>query len=288
MLLLPRGVPQRWLGILLLSPMLVAPQRPAEGEMQVDLLDVGQGTALLVNSRRHLLAYDSGPGDGKEFNLVNSVIRPAVRGSGHDAPDRIMVSHTDLDHSGGLQGLRETYPDTLVYASLKKASEGIEPCNDMLRWRSDGFTFQVLHPSPYLPYIGNDSSCVLRINGGKVTVLLTGDISAAVERRLLRDYPGKLTVLLAPHHGSKTGSSAAYLDGTTPAIAIAAAGLGNRFGFPHKEVRQRYRDAGVRLWSTDACGALRLQLTVEGEIQAFSARRLRPAPWRWPAGSYCP
>jgi competence protein ComEC len=288
LLLLPRGIRHRWLGGVLLLPLFATPQAPAEGAIRMELLDVGQGTAVLVQSHRHLLLYDSGPGDGGEFNLVDPVIRPAVRASGHHAPERILISHTDLDHSGGLHALRDVYPATAIYASLRQRPAGIAPCNDQLHWAWDGFSFQVLHPSPYLPYIGNDSSCVLRVRGGGVTILLPGDISAAVESRLLRDYPGELTVLMAPHHGSRTGSSKAYLRGTKPAMAVAAAGLGNRFGFPHGEIRRRYREAGVPLWSTDACGALRLTLTPTGTTEAFSARRLRPAPWRWPADPSCP
>ncbi len=288
MLLLPRGIRHRWLGVLLLLPLFVADQAPAQQQIQIDVLDVGQGTAVLVNSSKHLLLYDSGPGDGKDFDVVDSVIRPAILRSGHPAPDRILISHNDLDHSGGLNGLRKRYPAAAVYASLPEAVAGIEPCDDTLHWQWDGMAFAVLHPSAYLPYIGNDSSCVLSINMDKVTIWLPGDISQVTEQRLLQRHAGKLDVLLAPHHGSNTGSSAEFLHVMQPAVALAAAGLGNRFGFPHPAVQQRYRAAGIPLWSTDACGALRLRISSDGAIQGYSARRQRTAPWRWPAGESCP
>jgi competence protein ComEC len=288
MLLLPRGIRHRWLGVLLLLPLFIADQAPAGQQIQIDVLDVGQGTAVLVNSSRHLLLYDSGPGDGKNFDVVDSVIRPAVLRSGHTSPDRILISHNDLDHSGGLNSLRNRYPAAAVYASLPEAVEGIEPCDDTLHWQWDGMAFQVLHPSAYLPYIGNDSSCVLSIKMDQATVWLPGDISQVIEQRLLSRHAEKLDVLMAPHHGSNTGSSAEFLQVMQPAVALAAAGLGNRFDFPHPAVQQRYRAAGIPLWSTEACGALRLHITADGTIQGYSARRLRPAPWRWPAGESCP
>lgn len=288
MLLLPRGMRHRWLGLLLLLPLFVADQAPAGQQIQIDVLDVGQGTAVLVNSSKHLLLYDSGPGDGKNFDVVDSVIRPAVLRSGHTAPDRILISHNDLDHSGGLNSLRKRYPAAAVYASLPAPVEGIEPCDDTLHWQWDAMRFQVLHPSPYLPYIDNDSSCVLSIKMDQVTIWLPGDISQVIEQRLLRRHAEKLDVLLAPHHGSNTGSSAEFLQVMQPTVALATAGLGNRFGFPHQAVQQRYRAAGIPLWSTGSCGALRLLVSADGKIRGYSARRLRPAPWRWPAGESCP
>ena len=288
MLLLPRGMRHRWLGVLLLLPLFAADQAPAEQQIRIDVLDVGQGTAVLVNSSKHLLLYDSGPGDGKNFDVVDSVIGPAVLRSGHTSPDRILISHNDLDHSGGLNGLRRRYPAAAVYASLPEAVAGIEPCDDTLHWQWDDMAFQVLHPSAYLPYIGNDSSCVLSIKLDRVTIWLPGDISQVIEQRLLSRHAEKLDVLLAPHHGSNTGSSSEFLHVMQPAVAVAAAGLGNRFGFPHPAVQQRYRAAGIPLWSTDSCGALRLFVSAEGDIRGYSARRLRPAPWRWPAGESCP
>jgi len=288
MLLLPRGLKHRWLGLILFMPLFSADQTPLGHVMQLDVLDVGQGTAVLLSSHAHLLLYDSGPGDGADFDLVDSVIRPAILQSGHRSPDRILISHADLDHAGGLRRLRARYPAAKVYASLPAALAGVESCDDRLAWNWDGIGFRVLHPSTHLPYIGNDSSCVLSVNMGKVNILLPGDISTATEQRLLRAHRESLNLLLVPHHGSKTSSSVEFLHVKQPSVAIATAGLGNRFGFPHREVQYRYRSAGIPLWSTDACGAIRVVLSDDGALRAFSARRLRPAPWRWPAGTSCP
>ncbi len=288
LLLLPRGMQHRWLGLVLLLPLFAGNRPPREQQLQMDVLDVGQGTAVLVSSSEHLLLYDSGPGNGKDFDLVDSVIGPAIRHSGHDWPDRILISHADLDHAGGFKRLRKRYPAAAAYASLPFMPAGVEACNDRLHWNWDGIVFQVLHPSPYLPYIGNDSSCVLAIGLGSATILLPGDIAAAGEQRLLLQHAGSVDILLVPHHGSQSSSTPEFLRAVQPRVAIATAGLGNRFGFPRREVVQRYHAAGIPLWSTDACGAVRLLVSANGDIQVSSARRARPAPWRWPPGASCP
>jgi competence protein ComEC len=257
-------------------------------KLQLDVLDVGQGTALLLQTGSGLLLYDSGPGDGAGNNLVASVIHPAVLASGYSRPDRIIISHADLDHAGGLASLQEHYPFVPVFASLPQPKPGIDPCDDSLSWSWQQSYFRVLHPSPYLPYQGNDSSCVLDVNAGQFKLLFTGDISSKVERRLLGRKLDVYRILLVPHHGSRSSSDPELLHVTVPELAIATAGVGNRFGFPRPEVKQRFADAGVNLLSTDQCGAIRLKMDGDGPIQLHSARRQRAAPWRWPAGQECP
>jgi len=298
LLLLPRGLPHRWLGLLLLAPLLAPFPRPSEGSLRLDVLDVGQGTAVLVGSSEHLLVYDSGPGDGQEFNLVDQVMVPAILQSGYRSPDRIIISHGDMDHAGGLNRLMQLFPHALVHANVSVANLSVAnssdkqgelaKCRQGLEWAWDGISFQVLHPSPYLPYIRNDSSCVVSIGFGKSSILLPGDISSAIEDRLVRQGIGRHQVLLVPHHGSKSSSSAGFLEHVQPLVAVATTGLGNRFGFPRPETRQRYLEHGIPLWSTDACGAIRVELAADGSLRSYSARKVQPAPWRWPAADFCP
>jgi competence protein ComEC len=288
MLLLPRGLPHRWLGLGLLLPLLLPVPRPSAGSLRVDVLDVGQGTAVLLGSERHLLVYDSGPGDGGEFNLVDQVLVPAILQSGYRSPDRIIISHGDLDHAGGLHRLRKLFPLAQVHANLGSEPGEQSQCTRGLEWTWDDIRFQVLHPSPYLPYLHNDSSCVLSISLGSSSLLLPGDISTVIEDRLVRQGIGRHQVLLVPHHGSKSSSGAEFLARLQSRIAVATTGLGNRFGFPRPEIRQRYRNLGIALWATDACGAIRVELAADGSMRTQSARRARPAPWRWPPAGLCP
>jgi len=288
LILMPRGLRLQAPAALLILPLLLPAQPVAANRLQMDVLDVGQGTALLLQTGSKLLLYDSGPGDGEGGDLFSSVIYPAILTSGFAQPDRIIISHADLDHAGGLASLQDRFPDVPLYASLPQKVSNILPCDDGLAWSWQNSRFKVLHPSPYLPYKGNDSSCVLDIDAGQFRLLLSGDISTQVERRLLNRGLGVYRILLVPHHGSRSSSAPELLNTTIPELAIATAGIGNRFGFPRPEVRQRYADAGIRLISTDQCGAIRMEAEQDGALQLRSARLERKAPWRWPAGPDCP
>jgi len=287
--LLPRGLPVRWFGLFLMIP-LVLPQahRSRGGTLIMDVLDVGQGTAVLISSGGDSLLYDSGPGDGREQSLVNSVITPALVGLGQETPRQVIISHGDLDHSGGLQSLQRVFPDAGYRGNYNADKGRLDGCSRPDNWSWPGVGFEILHPSAWLPYQGNDSSCVVSVRAAGGRLLLAGDISETIERRLVADEIPSHRLLLVPHHGSSTSSSEMFIRHLQPEIAIATAGLGNRFGFPREEIRSRYEAAGVQFWSTAECGALRVILQADGSIQAFSARRQRNRVWRWPAAENCP
>jgi competence protein ComEC len=308
LMLLPRGLRIHAPAALLMLPLMLPASPVAANRLRLEALDAGQGTALLLQTGSRLLLYDSGPGSGSvntsadssvnnsannavedaTYDLVDSVIHPAILANGFSRPDRIIISHGDMDHAGGLASLLQKYASTPVYASLPQAVEGVQACTDELGWSWLDSHFRVLHPSPYLPYKGNDSSCVLEVDAGQFKLLLTGDISSRVEKRLTGRGLDVSRILLVPHHGSRSSSATELLHATVPELALATAGIGNRFGFPREEVRQRYRDAGIRLLSTDSCGAISVEVEGDGVMQLRSARRVRSAPWRWPAGNECP
>jgi competence protein ComEC len=289
LLLLPRPLQWRWIGLVaLLTLYFPAASRVPEGGLQVTLLDVGQGLSVLVSDHERLLLYDTGPGDGDGADLFASVIRPALVNSGYPNPERVVVSHGDLDHAGGLASVLSAFPSAETLANLREKHPLVRPCSSPQRWQWPATQFEVLHPSPQLPYLGNDSSCVLSIRHGDHTILLSGDISEAVEQRLVGRGLDRHDILLVPHHGSASSSSPGFIEAAEPRIAIVAAGAGNRFGFPRHEVGERYREAGVVLLSTADCGAIRISLGADGEPLLESARVQRPARWRWPAAAVCP
>jgi competence protein ComEC len=287
--LLPRGIPARWLGLFLVLPLFYPPgERVKDGGIEVEVLDAGQGTAVLVSSSGQSLLYDSGPGDGRDFNLVSTVIAPALARLGPDAPGRVVISHGDLDHAGGLYSLRKRYPRADYLANVPGLQQPIPPCRAPMRWHWHGIDLKTLHPSPGLPYLGNDSSCVISVGSGNNRLLLSGDISEVIENRLMLDPLPRHRVLLVPHHGSKTSSGSTFIETLRPEAAIATAALGNRFGFPRPEIRRRYEIRGTQFWSTGECGALRLVLRPGESLRATSARRVRDRIWRWPATDNCP
>ncbi len=289
LLLFPAGIPGRWIGLFLMLPLFFPPgPRTERGSLLIEALDAGQGTAVLLSTENHTLLYDSGPGDGGERNLVRTVISPALAGLGRNAPEQIMISHGDLDHAGGLATLLKYYPEAKLLARLPRQSVQIDRCFSGFTWHYDGFEFELFHPSTALPYLGNNSSCVLSVRGQGASVLLPGDISTPIEQRLLDAGLRRYQVLLVPHHGSTTSSSMEFISRISPEASIATASLGNRFGFPRQEIRQRYLDAGSNFWSTGACGAIKIQITSDGVLHAQSARRIRNKIWRWPAAPECP
>ena len=288
-LLLPRGLPGRWTGLFLLLPLILPAPGPAgENELLVEALDVGQGTAVAVRTKNELVLYDTGPGDGAGLDQVGSAIAPMVAALGRAAPDRVVVSHGDLDHTGGLHSLVTRYPGVRLIGSVRGDVAGVDRCIAETAWATDGFDFRVLHPSAGLPYLRNNSSCVLSVSNGKAGILLSGDIEDNVENRLVAEGLGRHDLLLVPHHGSNSSSSTAFLDTVMPQAAIASAGLGNRFGFPRNEVRGRYAERGIELWSTGECGGIRVRMGGRGGLEASSARKQRKRIWRWPAAADCP
>jgi len=287
LLLLPRGISFRYLGILMIIPLAVPPKRPA-GQLRIEMLDVGQGLAVLVETSDHLLLYDSGPGDGSSWSLVPSAIIPAIANTRASTPDVAIISHGDLDHAGGLFELQARYPDMKVISSPGQPGTVIEDCRAPGNWIWEPVGFSILHPRNGLPYLGNNSSCVLSISFDGQRILMTGDIGISVEQRLLAQGIKPHQLLFAAHHGSKSSSGPAFLNAVNPDVALVSAGFRNRFDFPHESVTDRFRALEVPVWNTADCGGIEITLQTGRKPVAGSARRIRSAIWRWPAKADCP
>ncbi|HEY5776869.1 MAG TPA: DNA internalization-related competence protein ComEC/Rec2 [Xanthomonadales bacterium] len=290
--MLPRGAPGRLTGLLMMLPLfLSAGDRPGETQTQIDFLDVGQGLSVLLTSRDYLMVYDTGPGNGQEgeagLDMVIGTIGPMIRSTGRK-PDLVVASHADLDHAGGFRRLMSLYPDAGYLASLPVKRAGVSPCNTPRTWMADDLQLRVLHPSPGLPYLGNDSSCVISVNGPGLSLLLSGDISRVVEQRLADQGLEPHAILSVPHHGSSTSSSQALIDAVQPDWVLISAASGNRFGFPRADVIERYVQARAQVLNTAQCGGIRIITDVAGGVRIQSARTWRKAIWRWPAGEDCP
>jgi len=272
---LPRG--WRICAALWLLPALYWPPAAVPpGEFSLLAADIGQGNAVLLQTARHSLLYDSGPryssDNGAENNAGGRVLVPLLQALGVRL-DALWLSHRDSDHTGGALALHAAQPQAVIWGSdsvladpALAALAPVRRCQAGQRWEWDGVRFEVLNP----PASGfaraplqalrraNENSCVLLVHSasGK-TALLAGDITAAQERALVRAkaLPPALDWLLVPHHGSKTSSSRALLQATAPRWAVVQAGYRNRYGHPAPEVLQRYQDAGARVVQQAQCGA---------------------------------
>lgn len=291
--LAPPAVPLRWMGALALLPVAFWPgERPQPGHLRVTALDVGQGSALLIETHSRRYLYDTGPWFSPSADAGSRVVLPYLRAHGIAALDGMVVSHNDLDHSGGAVSILDRVRVGWVAGSLPENSlvgqrlradplstpGAVIPCQASWQWQVDGYRFEFLHPGADAPSSrrANALSCVLRItaqDGPAPAVLLTGDIERAQENELIARYaPEQLRsdVLLVPHHGSLTSSSPAFLDRVQARVAIVQAGHQNRFGHPRPQVLQRFAERGTALWRTDQHGALSLDISHAGvTVQAW-------------------
>jgi competence protein ComEC len=275
----------RGLALPLMLPLLWPPvERPRDGQFELIAADVGQGTAVLVRTRRHLLVYDTGPMYTPEADAAGRVLLPLLRGRGERRIDLLMLSHRDSDHVGGAASLLRALPVSALSSSLAAdhplRGGGVphRRCDAGGSWVWDGVRFEVLHPLPgdhdTSPQ-GNALSCVLRVQGRGGSALLTGDIEAAQEAALVQRAADRLRaeVLIVPHHGSRTSSTPAFIDAVQPRVAVVQAAYRSRFGHPAPAVEARYHERGVALMRSDRCGAWTLPAAGAPRCERLTARR---------------
>jgi competence protein ComEC len=260
---LPMGM--RLLGLPLMLPVLLwQTPRPAHGQFELLAADVGQGNAVIVRTASHALVYDTGPRFSSESDAGQRVLVPLLRALG-ERVDSVVLSHRDSDHTGGAAAVLAMQPQAALLSSIEaqhplQALRPARQCAAGQRWVWDGVSFDVLHPQAQDYAVAskpNAVSCVVRISNGAQTALLAGDIEQPQEARLVATEEASLQadVLLVPHHGSKTSSSAAFLQAVRPRVALVQAGYRNAFGHPAAPVLERYRERGIEVVDSVHCGA---------------------------------
>jgi competence protein ComEC len=290
-LMLPRGVPARWIGLVLYLPLLlVPPERPAEGDMKMTVLDVGQGLAVHVQTHSRDLVFDTGPSFSPDADSGTRVLVPYLRAAGVQQLDGLVVSHEDNDHAGGAESVLQAVPTGWLLSSLpfehplSAAPVRHIACSDGQHWRWDGVWFEVLHPNAtqYLQASAktNNMSCVIHVVSHHGSALLTGDIETVDEQQLLKRHAAELRsdVLLAPHHGSNTSSSPEFVSAVGASRIVFAMGYRNRFGHPRPNIVARYREREVQLFRSDEDGAVTFNFGANG-IKAEREREMRKRYW---------
>ena len=290
-LLLPRGFPARWLGLIWFAPLfLVQPPKPGQGELWLTVLDVGQGLATVVRTQHHALLYDAGPRFGGDADSGSRIIVPYLRGTGVSHLDGMVISHDDIDHSGGAVSVLQSVPVGWTASSLPEGTPMLLGETNKFRcfagqtWEWDGVRFAMLHPgweSYTHEFKDNDRGCVLKITSAFGSILLPADIERLSEHDLLQRTPGLLAanVLIVPHHGSRTSSTEAFIEAVNPATAIFTVGYRNRFGHPKPDVVERYQARGIKTYRSDSSGALDVHFGAGG-MSLQSQRELRRRYWQ--------
>lgn len=281
-LLLPRGVPGKPLALVLWLPLLWPDRNlPRHGEVELIVIDVGQGLSVLVRTTQHALLYDMGPAVRDGFDAGERAVVPALRALGVWQLDRAVVSHGDNDHAGGLQAVRLAYPVATAVAPAQSGVPATTPCQAGQSWIWNGVRFRFLHPPAYFPYLRNEASCVLRIDSARGAALLTGDIGAVIERDLVRRDPAgvRAEIVLIAHHGSDSSSDPAFVAATGARHALVATGHCNRYRHPKPLVVARWQQSGAQVWDTARGGALRVRLGTSAPATPEMRRQTHPRLW---------
>jgi competence protein ComEC len=285
----PPGFPGRNLAwIAAVSALLYKPPHPPPGCVDLVALDVGQGLSLALRTERRVLLFDTGPSFRGGSDIGQLVLVPWLREAGITTVDLLVLSHSDDDHSGGAGSVVDAVEVTQIIGGEQLAA--IEQpqlrCRSGQAWLWDGIRFSFIHPGFYPPQSGNNASCVLEVAAGPYRILLSGDIESPVENHLARiEALNPVDIVVVPHHGSRTSSSAALVNALRPAVAIVSAGFGNRWGFPKEDVVARWREAGATVMNTAISGAIHYRVCAGSGVHLLGEQRVvRQRYWHDQAG----
>ncbi|MGJ8687411.1 MAG: DNA internalization-related competence protein ComEC/Rec2, partial [Spongiibacteraceae bacterium] len=284
LVLLPRGLPGRWLACVLILPLFFSRVDTVldRGEMRLVVFDVGQGLSVLLQTQNSNTLYDVGPRFDSGFNTADAVLLPFLRRQGIERIDHLVISHADNDHAGSTAALLLAIPVTNIIVG--EAIEGVArfsaSCHGHPPWQQDGVIYRFLDDSSQRPSSGNNASCVLHIGNENRSVLLSGDIEASREGELLRRFGKQLaaTVLVAPHHGSNTSSTVDFVNAVSPQLVIFSAGYKHHYGHPIDAVLSRYQGIGSRCLNTANQGSIVIDVAASGDLRVQS---WRPRGYYW-------
>ncbi|MCF3097904.1 DNA internalization-related competence protein ComEC/Rec2 [Aeromonas australiensis] len=272
--------PARWLLLPGLCALLLA-LWPTPARWQLRVLDVGQGLAVLLSKGDRAILYDTGDRFPGGYNMADTVILPQLNHLGIRVIDHLIISHKDRDHAGNRQRLLSILTVRNEISSYPFDST-TTLCQRGQQWHWQGLTFAVLWPEHSGSGRNNDS-CVVRISDGEHSVLLSGDIERQAEQRLVALEGEGLasTLLVSPHHGSRTSSTPPFVAAVAAQDVIHSAGFMNQWGFPRTEVVTRYQPA--RQWITGRQGSVLVEPRAEG-LRVTAERE--QGPWYRRSGEW--
>jgi len=279
--------------------LLNSAERPKEDQLVLTVLDVGQAQAIVMETKNHIVLYDLGGQWGKNMDGTKLAVQPYLTSQGWKRVEVLIVSHSDMDHAGGLKRLL-----TINNMPVKQALSGqpevlnrriqqegfFQLCESGQSWTLDGIVFEILSPNKGWMETeltsDNDLSCVLKVTIGGEKILITGDLSQKGEALLLKKYGREslqANLLVAGHHGSQSSTSMAWLEAVAPTHMVFSAGYLNRFNFPSQAVLQRMARfniqrepvSRIQWWNTACSGALRFEVSPESINLPQEYRKIR-------------
>ncbi len=237
----------------------------------VEVMDSGQGLAIIIKTKNHNLLFDTGFSSISGFNIGDSVVMPYMFKNNIRKIDTVIISHSDNDHIGGLRYINGQIAIGEIFTSMPKEVKkivnisNIKTCNRGQNWTYDNIKFSILHPNKSYRLTNkkrNNNSCVLKISNGKYSILITADIEKNAEKYLIKTATKdlKADILLMPHHGSNTSSTYKFLMTVSPTIAINSSGYKNRFSHPSNKVLTRYKTLKIPIYDTQCSGQITLNI----------------------------
>jgi competence protein ComEC len=254
---------------LAISVLFFSPEnRVPQGQLEVALLDVGQGLAIVVQSEDYVLVYDTGPKYGSGFTTAEAVLLPYLRSRGVRRINTLIISHADNDHMGGYSSVLEAFPVSHIMSSRLDSIPAAQACISGLSWKAGGTHFNIIGPDANTPSGSNNQSCVLQLIHGQTKLLLTGDIEKQTEQYMLNiGLELSADIMILPHHGSRTSSTMEFIQSVKPSLGLISMGYSNHHGHPHLSVVKRYLESDVKLESTVENGSILLKINDKGWIQ---------------------
>ncbi len=267
--------------------LLNSAERAKENQLVLTVLDVGQAQAIVMETQNHIVVYDLGGQWGKNMDGTKLAVQPYLTSQGWKRVEVLIVSHSDMDHAGGLKRLlninnmpvKQALSGQPEVLNRRIQQEGFfQLCESGQSWTLDGVVFEILSPNKDWMETeltsDNDLSCVLKVTIGGEKILITGDLSQKGEALLLKEYGREAlqaNLLVAGHHGSQSSTSMAWLEAVAPTYLVFSAGYLNRFNFPSQAVLQRITrfnaqralGSDIQWWNTACSGALRFEVSPE-------------------------
>jgi competence protein ComEC len=233
-----------------------------KGEAQINVLDVGQGLAVVVRTAKHTLIYDTGAKFYGGGDMAKLAIIPFLEHVGIKKVDKVIISHPDMDHRGGLSSLEKRYRIAELLVNDVTFYHRGKNCHDYPSWNWDGISFRFLAIRQKFTD-RNNGSCILKIETKTTKLLLPGDIEKLGETYLSKAYGNDLqaNILVVPHHGSKTSSSPLFIKNISPEIAVISSGFDNRYHFPHQQTLATLQAQKAKIINTAECGMFSVRIS---------------------------